>query len=221
MSAAAADRLQGAAIVAAIHVAAVAALLYYQPARQALASTMPVMVSLVMPEAAEPPKAKAQPAPRPKPAPAPERPRAPEPLPVVAARADAVVADAAPVPAPEPKAVEAPAVLPAPAALAAAPVASAVAVIPPRFDAAYLDNPVPAYPSLSRRMREQGRVVLRVLVTPAGSPERVELRASSGSVRLDGAALDTVKRWRFVPARQGADAVAAWVLVPISFALEG
>ena len=33
-------------------------------------------------------------------------------------------------------------------------------------------------------------------------------------------AIDTVKRWRFVPARQGDRAVAAWVLVPITFSLE-
>ena len=39
-------------------------------------------------------------------------------------------------------------------------------------------------------------------------------------VRLDQAALDAVRQWRFVPARQGEQAVAAWVLVPIQFALE-
>jgi len=47
------------------------------------------------------------------------------------------------------------------------------------------------------------------------------LKTSSGSPRLDQAALDTVKRWRFVPARQGDQSVAAWVVVPISFSLEG
>jgi protein TonB len=70
-------------------------------------------------------------------------------------------------------------------------------------------------------MGEAGRVILRVLVTPTGSPERVELRTSSGSTRLDGAALETVQRWKFVPARQGETPVPAWVLVPILFTLEG
>jgi protein TonB len=70
-------------------------------------------------------------------------------------------------------------------------------------------------------MGEQGRVVLRVLVNADGRPEQVELRGSSGSPRLDGAALETVRRWKFVPARQGERPVAAWVLVPISFRLEG
>jgi protein TonB len=30
-----------------------------------------------------------------------------------------------------------------------------------------------------------------------------------------------VRRWKFVPARQGERPVAAWVLVPILFRLEG
>jgi protein TonB len=59
-----------------------------------------------------------------------------------------------------------------------------------------------------------------VFVTANGAAEVVELRTSSGSSRLDQAAIETVKRWRFVPARQGDQAVAAWVLVPIAFSLE-
>lgn len=92
--------------------------------------------------------------------------------------------------------------------------------IPPRFDAAYLQNPSPEYPSLSRRMGEEGRVVLRVLVTPEGRAEQLEIRTSSGFARLDQAALDTVRRWRFAPARQGAESVHAWVLIPVTFSLD-
>ena len=70
-------------------------------------------------------------------------------------------------------------------------------------------------------MNEQGRVVLRVLVSTEGLAEKVELRTSSGSSRLDQSALETVRGWKFVPARQGTSPVAAWVLVPISFSLQG
>jgi protein TonB len=94
-------------------------------------------------------------------------------------------------------------------------------VVPPSFLADYLHNPPPPYPASSRRIGEQGRVVLRVLVNPQGEPEQVELRTSSGSPRLDTSALETVRRWKFVPARQGERPVAAWVLVPILFRLEG
>ena len=104
------------------------------------------------------------------------------------------------------------------AAIAPSPAPSPL--IPPQFNADYLDNPAPPYPPLARRMREQGKVVLRVLVSADGRAEKVELRATSGSPRLDQSAQETVKHWKFVPARQGDEKVAAWVLVPISFTLE-
>ena len=73
----------------------------------------------------------------------------------------------------------------------------------------------------ARRLREEGKVMLRVLVSSAGLPSRVELRSSSGSARLDRAAREAVARWRFVPAKRGNAAVESWVLVPIVFKLQG
>lgn len=95
----------------------------------------------------------------------------------------------------------------------------AAATTPPRFDADYLDNPPPAYPRLSKRLNESGRTVLMVHVDADGLPLQVNLHTSSGYGRLDQAALDAVRRWRFIAAKQGDKAVAAWVLVPIHFAL--
>lgn len=95
------------------------------------------------------------------------------------------------------------------------------AVTAARFDAAYLNNPPPVYPRLSRRMGEEGRVLLRVFVTADGSPGQIELAESSGSTRLDTAAAAAVSGWRFVPARQGDRSIDAWVIVPIVFKLEG
>ncbi len=89
----------------------------------------------------------------------------------------------------------------------------------PRFDADYLNNPAPAYPPLARRMGEEGRVVLRVQVDPEGTPVALEVRATSGHPRLDQAAMEAVRRWKFVPAVLGGLRVAAWVLVPVSFSL--
>jgi protein TonB len=90
---------------------------------------------------------------------------------------------------------------------------------PARYDAAYLRNPAPVYPSTARRFGQQGTVLLRVRVTPDGTPAEVELRESSGSAWLDHAALSAVRQWRFVPATQGGQAVAAWVQVPLTFSL--
>jgi len=91
----------------------------------------------------------------------------------------------------------------------------------PRFSADYLNNPPPVYPALARRLGEQGRVMLRVLVRADGTPVEVEIDRSSGFARLDRAALDAVRKWRFIPARRGDTPVTAPVLVPISFTLEG
>ncbi|MCD6681373.1 MAG: energy transducer TonB [Burkholderiaceae bacterium] len=145
----------------------------------------------------------------------------PQPPPIAAAQADAVPSrpvSPATRAAASPSAVfAAPPPLPVPALAAAAP---AVPTQAPRFDAAYLRNPPPAYPRAARRLGEEGRVVLRVRVERDGSPSKLEVQASSGSTRLDEAAFDAVRHWRFVAARRGEDKIAAWVLVPIEFRLD-
>lgn len=114
-----------------------------------------------------------------------------------------------------------PAVAPSTARAADSAAASDAGAASPSYSAAYLRNPKPDYPLLSKRLGEQGVVTLRVLVTVDGNPQEVHLKASSGFVRLDDAAQDAVKRWRFTPAKRGDEAVAAWVLVPIRFSLKG
>lgn len=91
---------------------------------------------------------------------------------------------------------------------------------PPLFNAAYLRNPAPVYPAAARRSGDQGKVMLKVLVSTEGASLRVELDQSSGSKSLDGAALEAVKGWRFVPARRGTQNIEAWVRVPVVFKLE-
>lgn len=91
----------------------------------------------------------------------------------------------------------------------------------PKFGVAYLNNPAPNYPRLSRRIGEEGRVLLKVLVSEQGAAKAVEIDKSSGFARLDQSAVDAVKRWKFVPARKGTQALSAYVLVPINFSLDG
>lgn len=90
----------------------------------------------------------------------------------------------------------------------------------PKFGVSYLNNPAPAYPRLARRMGEEGRVLLKVLVTEQGAASTVDIEKSSGFTRLDQSAIDAVKRWRFVPARKGSQALSAYVLVPVNFSLD-
>ena len=113
--------------------------------------------------------------------------------------------------------------VPEPAAATAAEAASpgAVAVTPASVNAAYLHNPLPRYPAAARRAGEQGTVMLRVLVSREGTTARVEIDKSSGSPYLDAAARETVRAWRFTPARRGAEVIESWVVVPVVFRLEG
>jgi len=139
----------------------------------------------------------------------------PPPMPVA-------IADATPTPhAPTGVVVSAAALPPMTAPQAAAPVAPpAPKVELPSSDADYLQNPKPAYPPMSKRMGEQGRVVVRVLIGVDGVAQKAEIRTSSGFDRLDQAALATAQRWRYVPGKRGGVAEAMWFSVPINFVLE-
>ena len=90
----------------------------------------------------------------------------------------------------------------------------------PSSDADYLSNPKPTYPAMSKRLGEQGKVVVRVLIGADGLPQKSELRQSSGFDRLDDAALATVMKWRYVPGKRDGIAEAMWFNVPITFRLE-
>lgn len=193
-------------LILALHGGALWGLMQIEAVREAVAQTAPLMVSLITlpPPQPEPPKVEPLP-PRPQPRkPTPPAPvlaaPTPEPTPIV-------------VPEPEPIVVEPP---PPPPPAEPAPPAP---IVPPSFVAAYLDNPAPAYPPTSRRLGETGLVLLRVRVSATGRAESVTVQNSSGHDRLDRAALDAVRRWKFVPARQGEQAVSADVLVPINFDL--
>ncbi|MCX8519833.1 MAG: energy transducer TonB [Methylophilaceae bacterium] len=108
-----------------------------------------------------------------------------------------------------------------PVATPQTPAVNPVETIEPIFDADYLHNPPPIYPTLSKRAHEVGKVVLKVYVEPSGIAGSVEIHEGSGFERLDKSALLAVRRWKFVPAKQGANAVGTWVLVPIVFNMKG
>ena len=119
----------------------------------------------------------------------------------------------------KPEALPVLAAMPADVALKAAPVIEDK-YEEPRFGVAYLNNPAPDYPSMSRRQGEEGRVLMKVLVSASGAAEDVQVEKSSGSDRLDNAAVIAVKRWRFIPAKKNNQPLSAYVLVPIKFSLD-
>ncbi len=83
----------------------------------------------------------------------------------------------------------------------------------------YIQAPQPVYPAMSKRMGEQGKVVLRILINEKGLPDQVLVQTSSGSTRLDEAGRQAALRALFKPHMEDGRAVAVYVIVPLNFQL--
>jgi protein TonB len=126
-----------------------------------------------------------------------ERPPAPE----VAAPAAAEARPAEPIPAPTPTS-------------ASASQPATAAVLDPVPDA---DNEPPVYPEAARRAREEGTVVVEVLIDSSGRVTAASISESSGYALLDAAALEAARGWWFLPAREDGVAVAGRLVLPVTF----
>ena len=72
-------------------------------------------------------------------------------------------------------------------------------VVPPRSNPR---RPItqPAYPTMSRRLGEEGQVILLLTVDANGRVSEAKVDKSSGFERLDAAALkEAMRRWRLIP----------------------
>ena len=82
------------------------------------------------------------------------------------------------------------------------------------------ENPKPFYPAAARRRGMQGTVLLGLEVDTRGKVSFIRIKKSSGYRLLDEAAIDTVRRWRFIPAKENDTAVRSVVEVPVKFSLQ-
>ena len=78
----------------------------------------------------------------------------------------------------------------------------------------------PVYPRIARESGWEGTVLVRVVVQPDGSPDSIKIRKSSGYPVLDHAAIDAIKKWRFLPAKDGNFSIRSVVEIPINFDLK-
>lgn len=207
--------------VLALHAVVIATLCLQPGLRRSATVAEPLYVQFLAAPPAPPVAAPVVPSPSPpappKPAPRTEAPR------VIAARAaEATSAEIQAEPAPETPPAPAESAPPAPVAPAEpAPVAAAPepVVEPPRYDLAYLSNPKPAYPARSIDLGEEGTVVLQAVISADGRVKSVQVKTSSGFPRLDRAALDAVRRWKFQPSRRGDTPVEGVAIIPMPFTL--
>ncbi|KAB2895957.1 MAG: energy transducer TonB, partial [Dokdonella sp.] len=91
--------------------------------------------------------------------------------------------------------------------------------IAPSENISYRKLRPPRYPPQALRQRQQGKVILKVLVGVDGSPQEITVQRSSGSRLLDQAAIEAVRNWRFNPGSKGGQPAPGYALVPIDFNL--
>jgi protein TonB len=138
--------------------------------------------------------------------------------PVIAPMPPVVLSTSAPIPAVVHIAPQAPV---APAAPAVAPPAPPSIVSADDLGTRMISGRPPRYPVQSRRHREQGVVELLLIVAFDGAVETISVSRSSGFARLDEAALDAVRRWRWEPTLRNGAPVKVRGVVEIPFQLEG
>lgn len=118
-----------------------------------------------------------------------------------------------------------PAPVPARVTIAAAPVRAVAPVAAPAISegadlsAGLIHARPPRYPFESRRLKEEGVVTLAVTLSPEGEVADISIRQSSGWSRLDNAALQAVRRWRWRPQMRDGQPVSVRGLVEIPFRL--
>lgn len=92
----------------------------------------------------------------------------------------------------------------------------------PEIDPKFKRRFQPDYPPTSRRLGEEGSVILQVLVGPDGAVQDAKVQTSSGYPRLDEAALNHAKRaWKFTPGTEDGKAVTMWHSVKVTFRITG
>jgi len=175
-----------------------------------------IIASFITPEKApEPTPPKPQPAPPKTVAIVKKSITPPRPIPVVN-NTPSETAISVPTPPPQPPQREEPVVAAAPAP---APVAAPAQPRTITSGVEYIQPPDVKYPAVSKRMGEEGKSVIRVLINEKGRAERVEVQKSSGSSRLDDAAKQAVMRALFKPYMEDGKALPVFAIVPINFQL--
>jgi protein TonB len=188
--------------------------------RRAVELVVPVQVMAEFIELPQPQVTPTPPPPQPQPAPVPKRvtPPVPRPAPQPVAIADPTPSPTAATGMTEPLAPAPPPQTPMVVAEPAPPAPPKIEL--PSSSADYLNNAPPPYPPLSKRLGEQGKVIVRAFIEVNGSASKAEIRTSSGYERLDQTALQTVLKWRYIPGKRAGVPEAMWFNIPINFVLE-
>ena len=78
-------------------------------------------------------------------------------------------------------------------------------------------NPHPTYPLIARKKGWEGRVIIQAEIDSEGNVSEIKVLESSGFKVLDDASLETLKKWKFTPAKLGNTFVDDTVNIPVKF----
>lgn len=207
------SKLSGLAMVLALHGALLYAAMSYKlipPPQEAVT----LFVNLI-----NPPK-KVEPPPEP-PKPPPKKVTLVKPQLVLQPKPEPVLVSNAPVVAVNEPVAPPPPVIPVPRVPDEPPAKPATVTLSSELSVSCPQRAMPNYPAASRRLNEQGLVVLRVELDETGHITAARVEASSGYRRLDEAGLAIVKTWHCNAATREGKAVRAVALQPFDFILEG
>ena len=207
------SKLSGLAMVLALHGALLYAAMSYKlipPPQEAVT----LFVNLI-----NPPK-KVEPPPE-LPKPPPKKVTLVKPQPVLQPKPEPVLVSNAPVVAVNEPVAPPPPVVPVPLVPDEPPAKPATVTLSSELSVSCPQRAMPNYPAASRRLNEQGLVVLRVELDETGHITAARVEVSSGYRRLDEAGLAIVKTWHCNAATREGKAVRAVALQPFDFILEG
>ncbi|MDP1526024.1 MAG: energy transducer TonB [Rhodocyclaceae bacterium] len=209
------ERLAGLGFVFALHAAALWGLWQHRLIPTP-AEAVTLFVNFITPPVPEKKVVLKPPPPKPTPI---EKPQLrPQPQQIVAATPVVVPTDYVAPPPPPLPVVEATPVPPAPPA---PPKPAGPIMLGGELSVACPERTPPRYPHHSRRMGEEGAVVLRVELDEQGNISAARVSASSGFARLDEAALGAVRTWRCIPPTHHGRPVRAIAVQPFNFVLQG
>lgn len=83
----------------------------------------------------------------------------------------------------------------------------------------YRENRPPAYPEIARMRGYEGIVLLAAEILPDGRVGSMKIKKSSGYAVLDQSAVESIKPWKFEPARKSGKPFTVWIELPVKFVL--
>lgn len=84
-----------------------------------------------------------------------------------------------------------------------------------------IEKPGPVYPHSLLRVAQEGWALVSYVVQTDGTVGKVVVEDSSGVPAFEGAAIDTVLKWRYKPAMLNNEPIAQCLSVVVNFQIQG